>query len=72
MDVTIFWDIVLCFQYVNRRFGGTYNLHIQDRKSSQKETSVQQVARQILNSFPRNLVHIRTTRRFFPEDGNIQ
>jgi hypothetical protein len=27
--VAIFWDIARCSQYVNRRFGGTYHLHLQ-------------------------------------------
>jgi hypothetical protein len=42
-------------RYVNRRFGGTYHLHVQGRKSAEQETSVQQVARQ----------------RYIQEDGNI-
>jgi hypothetical protein len=25
----ISWDITLCSRYVNRRFGGTYHLHLQ-------------------------------------------
>jgi hypothetical protein len=28
-DVDIFWDIVQCSPYVNRRFGETYHLHLQ-------------------------------------------
>jgi hypothetical protein len=35
--------ISLCSPYVSRRFGGTYHLHIQGRKSDEQETSVQQV-----------------------------
>jgi hypothetical protein len=26
MNVAIFWDIVLCSSYVNRRFGGKYHI----------------------------------------------
>jgi hypothetical protein len=28
----VFWDVALCRSYVNRRFGGTYRLHLQGRK----------------------------------------
>jgi hypothetical protein len=59
MNVTIFWDIAPCSPYVNRRFGGTYHLYLQGRKSVMEGTSLQQV-------------HIRTTRRYIPEVGNIQ
>jgi hypothetical protein len=31
---------------MSRRFGGTYHLHFQGRKSTEQETSVKQVARQ--------------------------
>jgi hypothetical protein len=34
----IFWDIALYRQCVNRRFGGTYNLHLQDLKSVEQKT----------------------------------
>lgn len=37
MIVAIFWDIVRS-PYVSRRFGGTYNLYVQGRKSSDEET----------------------------------
>jgi hypothetical protein len=43
MSVAILWDITTCIPYVNRCFGGTYRLHLQDRKSSAQETSVQQL-----------------------------
>jgi hypothetical protein len=43
MNIAVFWDIVLCSTYVNRRSGGTYYLHIVGRKSAEQETSVQQV-----------------------------
>jgi hypothetical protein len=44
-NVAIVWDIAPCSPYVNRRFGGTYRLHLKDRKSAEQETSVQQVVR---------------------------
>jgi hypothetical protein len=33
---------------VKQRFGGTYHLHLQDRKSAEQETRVLAVARQCL------------------------
>jgi hypothetical protein len=60
MNVAIFWGLALGSPHANRRFGGKYRLHLQDRKSAEQETSVQQVAS-----------HILTTRRCIPEDGNI-
>jgi hypothetical protein len=44
MNVAIFWDIAPSNPYVNGRFGGTYHLHLHSRKSSEQETSVQQLA----------------------------
>jgi hypothetical protein len=32
--VAIFWNIAPYSSYVNRRFGGTYHLHFQGRKSA--------------------------------------
>jgi hypothetical protein len=59
MKVVISWDIGLCSLYVNRRFGGTYHLHLQGLKLAYQETSVKQE------------VHIRATRRHIPVDGII-
>jgi hypothetical protein len=42
MNVAIFWDIAPCSPYVNQRFGGTYHLYLQGKKSAEQETSVQQ------------------------------
>jgi hypothetical protein len=39
MNVAIFWDIEPCSPYVNRRFGGTYHLHLQVWKSAEQETA---------------------------------
>jgi hypothetical protein len=36
--VSIFWDIALCSQYVNRRFGGTYHLYLQDKNQESKKS----------------------------------
>jgi hypothetical protein len=35
--VAIFRDIALCSPYMNQRFGGTYHLHLQDRKSAEQD-----------------------------------
>jgi hypothetical protein len=35
----IFWDVAPCRSCVNRRFGGTYPLHLQGRKIRQRETT---------------------------------
>jgi hypothetical protein len=29
MKNTVFWDVAQCRYFVNRRFGGTYRLHLQ-------------------------------------------
>jgi hypothetical protein len=29
MKNAVFWDVALCRYFVNRRFGGTYRLHLQ-------------------------------------------
>jgi hypothetical protein len=41
MNVAIFWDMAPCNSYVNGRFGGMCQLHIQGRKSAEQETNVQ-------------------------------
>jgi hypothetical protein len=48
MKSTIFWDITPCSQLsVNRRFGGTYSLHLQGRKISwARKTSVKACGKQ--------------------------
>jgi hypothetical protein len=37
MKNTVFWDVASCRSSVNRCFGGTYRLHLQDRKSASEE-----------------------------------
>jgi hypothetical protein len=36
----VFWDVAPCRSCVNRRFGGTYRLHLQGRKIRKLGTSV--------------------------------
>jgi hypothetical protein len=40
MKITVFWDVALSRSSVNRRFGGTYRLHLQDKKIREPGTSV--------------------------------
>jgi hypothetical protein len=40
MKNVAFWDVAPCRSCVNRRFGGTYRLHLQGRKISERGTSV--------------------------------
>jgi hypothetical protein len=61
MNVAIFWDIAPCSPYVDRRFGGTYYLHLQGQKAAKQKTSVQQVVRLVLWFLTRQI--------FDPEDG---
>jgi hypothetical protein len=51
MNNAIFWRRAPCSLYVNRRFGGTYRLDLQGRKSAKQETSLHLVARQNLFIF---------------------
>jgi hypothetical protein len=37
MKNAVFWDVALCRSCVNRRFGGTYRLHLQGRKVRDRE-----------------------------------
>jgi hypothetical protein len=50
---------------VNRRFEGTYQLHLQSRTLAEHETSMYQVV------CYETSVHIRTTRRYISENGSI-
>jgi hypothetical protein len=38
MKNVVFWDVALCRSCVNRRFGGTYRLHLQARKLRERRT----------------------------------
>jgi hypothetical protein len=59
VNVAIFSDTTPCGLYVNRRFVGMHRLHLQGRESTE-----------VTHSFETS-VHIQTTRRCIPEDGNI-
>jgi hypothetical protein len=40
MKNVVFWDVALFGSWINRRFGGTYRLHLQGKKIRERETSV--------------------------------
>jgi hypothetical protein len=40
MKNVVFWDVALCSSCFNRRFGGTYHLHLQGRRIRERGTSV--------------------------------
>jgi hypothetical protein len=40
MNVDIFWHIAPCSTYVNRRFRGIYDIHLEGKNSAEQETSV--------------------------------
>jgi hypothetical protein len=42
MKNAVFWDVAPCRSFVNRRFGGTYSLHLHGRKIRGQGTSVTQ------------------------------
>jgi hypothetical protein len=74
LNVAIFLDIAPCGPNVKRRFGGTYYLHLQNPNSAEQRTNMQQVARkakmQVIRSSETS-IHIRTTRFYISEFGNI-
>jgi hypothetical protein len=49
-NVTNICDILSCSSYVKRRFEGTYHLHLHGRKSTEEETSLQQVTKHMLTT----------------------
>jgi hypothetical protein len=40
MKNAVFWNVAPCRSGVNRRFGGTYRLHLQGRKIRERGTSM--------------------------------
>jgi hypothetical protein len=68
MKNAVFWDVAACRSCMNRRFAGTYRLHLQGRKIRERGTSV---SRWLQPRSPscKTSVHTRSTRRHIPEDG---
>jgi hypothetical protein len=44
MENAVFWDVAPCRYFVNRRFGGTYFLHLQGIRNSRAINQSEQVA----------------------------
>jgi hypothetical protein len=56
MKNVVFWDVAPCRSCVNRRFGGTYRLHLKGRKIRERGTSVRRRLQSAADFF-------------YPEDG---
>jgi hypothetical protein len=48
IKIVVFWDVVLCKSWVNRRFGGTYHLRLQGIKIRKRGTSLQPPAQYLI------------------------
>jgi hypothetical protein len=74
-----------CSPYMSLRFGGTYHLHLRGRKLAEQETSdslatcslwvhawlIFDPETEVIRSSETS-AHVRTTRRYIPEDGKFQ
>jgi hypothetical protein len=81
MKNAVFWDVAPCRSCLNRRFGGTYHIHLQSRKISERGTSrwLPAHAASSLADFStlkmkvilscETSVYTRPTRPHIPEDG---
>jgi hypothetical protein len=56
----VFWDAVPCKSCVNRRFGGTYRIHLRGKKIQREQMAA--VSSHLLTVVP-------CSRIFLPEDG---
>jgi hypothetical protein len=65
MKNAVFWDAAPCRSCVNRRFGGTYLLHLQDRKIRERGTRVSKWLQSAANYSRWFLAR----GFFYPEDG---
>jgi hypothetical protein len=64
MNAAIFWDIAPCSPYVERRFRGTYHLHLQGKELAEQGTSLQQAIKAYTASYPRRCQRIGNSERF--------
>jgi hypothetical protein len=82
MNIAIFWDIAPCSMYVIRCFEAKHYLHLQYRKSAEQALPSLLLQAGFLQgwfsalkegviSSSETSVHIRTARRYIPEDGDI-
>jgi hypothetical protein len=70
---SLFWDVAPCKSCVNRRFGGTYHLHLQGGKIRERNPAwaaadFSALKMEAIRSSEMS-VHIRSTQRHIPEDG---
>jgi hypothetical protein len=65
MKNAIFWDVVPCSSCVNRRFRGTYRLHLQHRKIRKQGTSVSSYKRTTPHHVPEDGRHSSTSKRSY-------
>jgi hypothetical protein len=72
MKNAVFWDLAPCRSCLNRRFGGTYRLHLQGRKIRERGTSVSRWLKMETIISSETSVHTRSTRSHIPEDGILQ
>jgi hypothetical protein len=79
MNSTIFWDITPCSpSSLNRRFGGTYRLHLQDWKNKLSKQPVRKPfifttqKMETICSSETSVNTQRSTWSYIPEDGNLR
>jgi hypothetical protein len=81
MKNAVFWDVAPCRSRVNRRFGGTYRLHLQGIRNPRAMNQVEQVLVDSWISYTLKMEAIHSsetsvnkisTRRHIPEDGILQ
>jgi hypothetical protein len=72
---SIFWDITPCSPLsVNRRFGGTYRLHLQGRRIRRARNQCEsrwQAELEAMCSSETSVDFQRTEQRYIPEDGTL-
>jgi hypothetical protein len=57
MKNAVFWDVAPCRSCVNRRFGGTYRLHLHGTTSSQRHIPEDAILQQLFRDFDVTYVH---------------
>jgi hypothetical protein len=70
----VLWDVAPCRSCkMNRRFGGTYRLHLQSRKIREPGASVSRWLQtlQAIRSAETSVQFTRSTQRHIPEDGTL-
>jgi hypothetical protein len=74
MKIAIFWDIAPCSPYMSRHFGGTYQNSAELCLATWSRwffaRMIFDLKMEAIGSSEMS-VHIRTTRRYIPEDGNF-